>query len=352
MTMHSLSDMPGGRILFVCDSGPASAWSALQACSRLCDALASMGLAALMLRTWPAAPHESRHAAKVQEHPYPIYCTREVRAEAPLLALLEQPSLAITLGNDPVGLAQPLLEAGIACMAWILDAEGLRSFAAGPLDRRLGLAAASSALALRLQVLTGRPVAMLVPPLPSVSRFEGDGDAILMPADRLIDGLQRVLEMAQARPDYRFHVLSDAPGGAAMSARVSHAPANVTWVDRSSAPCGYRVAVLPALGCDLPWHTLAQCLAAGIPVLGSTEPLLVETLRAPELLVSATAPLEAWLARLDLLIRDDVAHAQMRQVALHGSGAWGLAPPASAAQCLQIAGRHLASTGHLLAGHL
>ena len=352
MTMHSLSDMPGGRILFVCDTGPTSAGSPLQACSRLCDALASTGLGPLMLRGWPHAPHESRHAAKVQEHPYPIYCSREVRAEAPLLALLEQPSLAITLGNDPVGLAQPLLEAGISCMAWILDAEGLQSFAAGPLDRRLGLAAASSALAARLQVLMGRPVATLVPPLPSVSRFGGGGDAVLMPTDRLIDGLQRVLEMAQARPDYRFHVLSDAPGGAAMPACASHAPANVTWVDKSSAPCNYRVAVLPALGSDLPWHTLAQCLAAGIPVLGSTEPLLVETLRTPELLVSATAPLDAWLAPLDLLMRDDVAHAQMRPVAAQHSRALELPSPEAAQQCLQIAGRHLASTGHLLAGHL
>lgn len=350
--MPTLADMPGGRILFICDTGSASTWSPLQACSRLCDALASAGLDPLMLRAWPHAPHESRHAAKVQEHPYPIYCSREVRAEAPLLALLEQPSLVITLGSDPVGLAQPLLEAGISCMAWILDAEGLRSFPAGPLDRRLGLAAASSALASRLQVLTGRPVATLLPPLPSVSRFGGGGDAVLVPADRLIDGLQRVLEMAHARPDYRFHVLSDAAGGAALPARASHAPANVTWVDRNSAPCNYRVAVLPALGSDLPWHALAECLAAGIPVLGSTEPLLVETLRTPELLVSATAPLEAWLAPLDLLMRDDAAHAQMRHVAAQCSRALALASPEAAQQCLHVASKHVASVSQLLTGRL
>lgn len=352
MTMHSLSDMPGGRILFVCDTGAEGASSPLLECTRLCDALAAMGLAPLVLRGWPPALHESRHAAKVQEHPYCVYCSREVYAEAPLLALLEQPSLAITLGRDPVGLAQPLLESGIACMAWFLSGEGLHSFPAGPVDRRLGLAAASSALACRLQVLTGRPVATLPPPLPSIARFAGGGDAVLMPADRLIDGLQRVLDMAHARPDYRFHVLSDGPGSAAVPARLSHAPANVSRVDRNSGHASYRVAVLPALGSDLPWKVLAECLAGGIPVLGSTEPLLVETLRTPDLLVSATAPLEAWLAPLDLLMRDDVAHAQMRRLAVQGSGALGLSSHACAEQCLQVASQHLASNGRLLAGHL
>jgi hypothetical protein len=352
MTMHSLSETPGGRILFVCDSGSEGASSPLQECTRLCDTLASMGLVPLVLRGWPSAPHDSRHAAKVQEHPYSVYCSREVYAEAPLLALLEQPSVAITLGKDPVGLAQPLLESGVSCIAWFQNDEALRAFPAGPVDRRLGLAAASSALAGRLQVLTGRSVATLLPPLPSITRFAGGGDAVLMPADRLIDGLQRVLEIAHARPDYRFHVLSDAPGGAAVPARLSHAPANVTRVDKSSAPCNYRVAVLPALGCDLPWHTLAQCLAAGIPVLGSTEPLLVETLRAPDLLVSATAPLEAWLAPLDRLMRDDVAHAQMGHLAVQRSNSLCLSPQTCAEQCLQVASQHLASTGHLLTGHL
>lgn len=346
------SNLPGVRILFVCDTESASVAASLQACSRLCDALASVGVAPLVLRGWQHAPHEARHAAKVQEHPYPIYCSREVRAEAPLLALLEQPSLAITLGKDPVGLAQPLLEAGISCMAWFLDAEGLRSFPDVPVDRRLGLAAASSALASRLQVLTGRPVATLLPPLPSVSRFAGGGDAVLTLADRLMDGLQRVLEMAHARPDYRFHVLSDAPGGAAMPARASNPPANVTWVDKSSAPRNYRVAVLPALGCDLPWHTLAECLAAGIPVLGSTEPLLVETLSTPDLQVSATAPLEAWLTPLDLLMRDDAAHAPMRQMAVQRSGTLALPSAEAAQQCLHVASKHVASVSHLLTGRL
>lgn len=347
--MHAPSNNPGGRILFVCDTESASAYAS---CTRLCDALASLGAAPVVLRGWPTASPAPRRAAKIQELPYPIFCSQDVRAEAPLLALMEQPALAITLGKDPVGLAQPLLDSGVACLAWIQDEPGLRSFPGGAMDRRLGLAAASNALAARLGVLTGCPVATLLPPLPSVPRFAGGGDAVLVPANRLVDGMQRVLDMARARPDYRFHVLSNAADSAAASARLSQLPANVTWVDSSSEPCNYRIAVVPALGSDLPWNTLAECLAAGIPVLGSTEPLLMETLQAPDLLVSATAPLEAWLTPLDLLMRDDVVHAHMRHLAVHRSAALGLPAPDAAQQCLHVASKHVASVSHLLTGRL
>lgn len=352
MSLPTPPKTPVTHILFVCDTEPVGAVAALQACASLCQALAGVGLAPLLLRAWAAGQPGAGHAAKIQQHPYAVYCSREVRAEAALLALLEQPSVAITLGHDPVALAQPLLASGVACVAWIVDEAGLRAFPSGPLDRRLGLAAAGGALAQRLSVLTGRPVATLLPPLSGVPGFAADGEAVLVPASRAIDGVLRVLEMAAARPDYRFKLLSDGGDAASLPVGLAQLPNNVSLVDRGAGPYKGRVALLPALSGDLPWGALAQCLAAGIAVLGSTEPLLQDSLGDAGLLLPATAPLDTWLAALDRLMRDDSGRDNMRQRALRRSTTLRLEPAAAAQNCVQLLERHLESCGHLLAGRI
>jgi len=164
------------------------AGSTLRACHLLCEALAAAGLQALLLQPWPqsVAQTEVRPAAKMQERPYTVYCSRTVRSDASLLALVEHPTLVITLGTDPIGLAQPLLDGGLPCIAWFVDATGLHAVPVGGLDRRLGLAAASQALAAQLAAGTGTTVHSLLPPISHRLQLSNGGDAVLIPSNRRI----------------------------------------------------------------------------------------------------------------------------------------------------------------------
>lgn len=342
------------RILFVCDADTTAAVSALEACHHLCDALASEGMQPLVLQNWPAsAQNETRHAAKVQERPYPVYCSRSVGAEATLLSLVEQPTLAITLGADPVGLAQPLLDSGLPCIAWFVDASGFPALPSGELDRRLGLAAASEALASQLCVLAGTPVSPLLPPLSLHVQLSNGGDAVLIPSVRRLDGIQRVLQMARARPDIPFVALAQAGNTAAEQSLLTAAPSNVSVLDvRRAMRTNFRLAVLPALSADLPWDMLAHCLAAKLPVLASSEPLLEDAIGDAGMVVPASQPLEAWLDALDLMLQDGIANAVMAQSA--GERANGLRLPAqlAAQECAQLALRHVRALGHPLTGRI
>ncbi len=352
--VHPTTPLTAPRILFVCDGDTTAAVSALEACHHLCDALASEGMQPVVLQNWPVtARTDTRHAAKVQERPYPVYCSRSVGAEATLLSLVEQPTLAITLGADPIGLAQPLLDSGLPCIAWFVDASGFPTLPSGDLDRRLGLAGASDALASQLSVLAGAPVSTLLPPLSHHMQFSHGGDAVLIPSIRRIDGIQRVLQMARARPHIPFVALAQAGHAAAEQSLFAAAPSNVSVLDaRRAMRTNFRMAVLPALSADLPWDMLAHCLAAKLPLLASSEPLLEDALGDAGMVVPASQPLEAWLDALDQMLQGGVADTLMAQSA--GERANGLRLPAqqAAQQCALLATRHVRALGHPLTGRL
>lgn len=352
--MHPKSPVSAQRILFVCDGDASTAESALEACHRLCDALASVGMQPLILQNWPAtARTETRQAAKVQERPYPVYCSRSVEADAPLLCLVEQPALAITLGVNPIGLAQPLLNSAVPCIAWFIDSSGFQWLPGGALDRRLGLAAATHALATQLSVLTGTPVSALLPPLSHPTQFSHGGDAVLIPSIRPVDGIQRVLQMARARPHIPFVAIAQGCQTTAEPSALSGAPSNVTVLDASRAMrTHFRMAVLPSLGANLPWDRLAHCLAAHIPMLVSSEPLLEDAIGDAGMVVSTSRPLEAWLDALDQMTQDGIANAAMAQAAGERSSTLRLPTPLAAQQCEQLAARHIKLSGHLLTGRI
>lgn len=345
----------GPRILFVCDAETSTAVVALEACHLLCEALAAAGLQPLLLQPWPqsAAQTEARPAAKLQERPYTVYCSRAVRTDASLLALVEQPALVITLGTDPVGLARPLLDSGLPCIAWFVDANGLDAFPIGGLDRRLGLAAASQALVAQLAAGTGTTVHALLPPTSHHLRLSNGGDAVLIPSIRRVDGIQRVLEMARARPHIPFVAIARKDNAVAEQALLVSAPANVAVIDDNRAMrTGFKMAVLPALSADLPWDMLAHCLAAKLPVLASSEPLLEDAIGDAGMVVPASQPLDAWLMHLDQMAMDGIAYAAMAQAA--GERANGLRLPAEQAAhaCAQLAARHVRAPGYRFSGRV
>lgn len=353
MRVHPKPLVAAPRILFVCDADTTTAASALEACHRLCDALTSAGLQPVVLQSWPSTTQaETRHAAKVQERPYPVYCSRSVVAEATLLALVEQPTLAITLGTNPIGLAQPLLDVGLPCIAWFVDASSFQSLPSGPIDRRLGLAGASHALAAQLSVLAGTPASTLFPPLLSHMQLSNGGDAVLIPSIRRVDGIQRVLEMARARPHILFAAIARADQAAEQSLR-SSAPSNVAVLDANrAAQMRFRMAVLPSLNADLPWDMLAHCLTANLPVLGSSEPLLEDAIGDAGRVVPTSQPLEAWLDALDQMFEGDITATAMAQTAGDRASNLRLPAPQAAQQCVQLATRHIRSSGPLLTGRL
>lgn len=333
MRVLPLPPVAAPRILFVCDADTSAAASALEACHRLCDALASAGLHPVVLQAWPATTQaETRHAAKVQERPYPVYCSRTIRAEANLLALVEQPTLAITLGVDPIGLAQPLLDGGLPCIAWFVDASSFQSLPSGPVDRRLGLAGASHALAAQLSVLAGAPVSTLLPPLLSHMQLSNGGDAVLVPSIRRVDGIHRVLEMARARPHILFVAIARADQAAAAQSLRSSAPSNVAVLDADrAAQTLFRMAVLPSLNADLPWDMLAHCLTAHLPVLASSESLLEDAVGDAGRVVPTSQPLEAWLDALDQMFEGDITVTSMAHAAGERASSLRITGPAGCA---------------------
>ncbi|MBI2750244.1 MAG: hypothetical protein HYX43_13165 [Burkholderiales bacterium] len=345
----------GPRILFVCDADTTTAIVALEASHLLCEALAAVGLQPLLLQPWPqpAAQTELRPAAKLQERPYTVYCSRTVRADAALLALVEQPTLAITLGTDPVGLAQPLLDGGLPCIAWFADATGLHALPIGGLDRRLGLAAASQALSAQLAAGTGTTVHALLPPISHRLRLSNGGDAVLIPSIRRVDGIQRVLEMARARPHIPFVAIARQGHAAAEQALLASAPTNVAVIDDNRAMrTGFKVAVLPALSADLPWDMLAHCLAAKLPVLASSEPLLEDAIGDAGMVIPASQPLDAWLMHLDQMMTGGMAYTAMAQAASERANGLRLPATQAAQQCAQLANRHARTSGRLFSGRL
>lgn len=353
MTMRpptTSNSVPTLKILLVCDRDSHSAVPALPTCHRLAKALAAESHRPLVLHHWPATTDatESPPSARVQNHPYPIYCSRSVVDDIALLSLIEQPTLAITLGPDPVALAQPLLASGVPCLAWLLDAPSLQAVPHLTNNHQLGLAAAGEALAAQATALVGHAVHTLLPPVLDTSTPLKRGTAVLVPSTRRIDGVQRALELARARPQWPF-VLVGEPAQL-HSARALLAPLalpNVSVMDiHQAATMAYRTALLPALSGDLPWDTLAWCLAQGLPVLGSTEALLEETLGTAGVALPVTRVLDAWLEALDRLMLDDVVHAVHADAAQARGASLRLPAPQSAGQCLQVALRHLRASGH------
>mgnify|MGYP002366478634 FL=1 len=86
---------------------------------------------------------------------------------------------------------------------------------------------------------------------------------------------------------------------------LSGAPSNVTVLDVSRAMrTQFRIAVLPSLCAELPWDMLAHCLAANLPVLASSEPLLEDAIGVAGIVVPTSQPLEAWLDALDQIVQD------------------------------------------------
>lgn len=342
------------RILFVCDAETTAATSTLEACHRLCDSLVAVGVQPVVLQTWPAAARsETRTAAKTQERPYPVYCSTAVRTEATLLSLVVQPSLAITLGVDPIGLAQPLLRGGLSCIAWFINAASFQTLPSGTLDRRLGLAAASLALANQLSALTGTHVSTLIPPLSGTMQFSRGGDTVLIPSMRRVDGIQRTLQMARARPHIQFVAIAHTSHVAAEQALPSDTPSNVTILDVNRAASNqFHIAVLPSLSVDLPWDTLAHCLTANLPILASSEPLLEDAIGEAGLVIPISQPLAIWLDAFDQMLEEGIAMTAMAAAA--GDSARGLRLPAplAAQQCTELALRHVRASGHLSTGRI
>lgn len=354
-TTPTCDNIPALRILLVCDGESGSAVPASATCHRLAEALAATGQHPLVLQPWPAATEttETRPSARVQDRPYTVYCSRSVIADIALLALIEQPALAVTLGPHPIALAQPLLDSGVPSLAWLLDAKSLHTIPGPAHLHRLGLAAASNALAAQASTMTGTTVHAMLPPLSyDAPACLGSGSAVLVPSTRHIDGMQRVLEMARARPQWPFVCLCEPDSLHSTRAQLaSVSTPNVTVMELHQASgVAARAAVLPALSADLPWDTLAWCMARGLPVLGSTETLLEESLGDAGLVLPARQPLEAWLDGLDQLMLDDVGHAIRAEAATARASGLRLAPPAAARQFLQIALRHLRAGGHRISG--
>jgi hypothetical protein len=201
-------------------------------------------------------------------------------------------------------------------------------------------------------VVAGKPVAAVLPSLAQRARLSNAGDAILIPSCRRVDGIQRVLDIARARPQYRFIAVANPAHGHAEQQLLAGAPRNVSGVDIGSVSSGFKLALVPTLNADLPWNTLAECLAGGIPILGSTEPLLVEAVADAGWLLSATSPLGAWLDQLDRIMQSDALPADMVQAAIQRASLLRLAPEVSARQCLQVVGQHMASGAQFVSGRL
>lgn len=349
--------------MFVCDMDFPDE-TLIDECGQLCEALLAQGASPLILRAWGAHPAHAAplRAAKLQETPYPVYCAQDVRQAAPLLALLEQATVVIALGRNPPATAQSMLDAGIPCLAWFFDQSSLRSVPAGTMDARLGLAAASTALAAQLAVMTGLPVSALQPPSTRLPPCAANEASILVPGSRRADGIQRVVEMARLRPQYRFAVLTDtspAPecvlqtaAQTALNASPHPLPLNLSAIAGEKTPPPARLALLPSLDGTLPWKNLGNSLAAGIPVLGSSEALLVDALGAAGSTLPASAPLASWLKRLDSLMNDDTEYAMLAKEASR-QGALLRPPPEQAArQCLALIERHLHTGTRRLTGRL
>lgn len=346
--------------MFVCDmDSPDEA--RLHACGQLCEALLAHGTQALLLRAW--GRHDTHkaplRAAKIREQPYPVYCAQDVRAAAPLLALLEQATVAIALGENPPATAQTLLDAGIPCLAWFLDQASLHAIPAGKMDPRLALVAAPTALATQITLMTGLPVAALLPPCaPSSAHASAESGTILVPGSKRKDGISHVVEMARLRPQYRFAVLTGSAPECVLQAAALALPPNVSPISGEKRLPPARLALLPALDGNLPWNTLGECLSAGIPVLGSTEALLVDALGAAGSTLPASAPLASWLKELDSLMREEangeknakyagLANETQRQGALLRP-----LPDQAAHQCLELIHRHLHTGAQRLTGRL
>lgn len=351
---HPTASIPAPRILFVCNADTHGAVSALDVCHRLCDALASHGMRPLVLQQWPTSPQgDPRPAAKTQEYPYPVYCSRNVGRDATLLCLVEQPGLVITLGADPIGLALPLLDAGLPCVAWFVNASSFQSLPRGALDLRMGLAAATHALAAQLGVLTGAPVVPLLPPLAAQEPCSGGGDAVLVTSVRREDGIHRVLQMARARAHVPFVAIAPVGQIDADPSLRSDAPPNVSVLEASRAlRRPFRMALLPALTPDLPWDMLAHCLCAQLPILASSEPLLEHAVGAAGLVVGTHQPLAAWLDALDLMLQNASASSVGDPVAQECAHGLRLPATLAAQQCAQLATQYVKSSGQPVARRL
>jgi hypothetical protein len=341
---------PALRILLICDGDTFSAVPALPHCHQLAQALADIGQHPIVLQHWPqaATQGDARTRERLQERPYTVYRCRNVRDDVALLALVEQPTLAITLGPNPFALAKPLLQANVPCVAWLLDAHNLHTLPSGPLPRGLGVAAATQALAALASAMVGSPVSTLAPPAEPLGVPLGSGNAVLVPSTRRVDGMQRVMELARARPEQGFVALAP-PEQLGIEQRTwAQTLPNLTVVENNrAARNGFRCALLPALSADLPWDLLARSLASGLPVLGSTEPLLAHAVGGAGLLLPATAPVEAWLSALDQLLAQppqryaQSAIEQARQIRLPAEEA--------AQQTVQLALRHFQDDGLAIA---
>lgn len=351
---HPTASIPVPRILFVCNADTHGAVSALDVCHRLCDALAAHGMQPMVLQQWPITPQvDPRPAARTQEYPYPVYCSRDVGSDATLLCLVEQPGLVITLGADPIGLALPLLDAGLPCIAWFVNASSFQSLPRGTLDHRVGLAAATQALAAQLGVLTGAPVVPLLPPLSAQEPCSGGGDAVLVASVRREDGIHRVLQMALARPHVPFIAIAPVGQMDADPPLRNDVPPNVSVLHASRAlhrPCS--MAVLPALTADLPWDMLAHCLCAQLPILASSEPLLEHAVGAAGLVVGTHQPLAAWLDALDLMLQNASPSSVGDLVAQERAHGLRLPAALAAQQCAQLAAQYVRSGGQPVAKRL
>lgn len=264
----------------------------------LCAALAEGGIAPIVLHGWTGAGR--LHVDRSDARGYPVYRSDAPAADIALLAVLERPSAAVLFGGDALGLAEPLVAAGVPVFL-VVEGDGPVDLGALEASALVSLAATTLQEAARLSLLQGAPVTVLPFPVPEKPAFEGGGTAILVLGDRRADGVAVALALAEARPAYRF----------IFSARVAQIPGLHQRLSRLANVQMHTVGMsLPRLGLALlphcvgvaPWENLAGALAAGVPVLGGDSPLLAAGIGAAGMSLSLTAPAEAWYAALDGLM--------------------------------------------------
>ena len=261
-------------------------------------ALAAGNLAPIVLHGWTGAGR--LHVDRSDAQGYPVYRSDAPAADIGLLAVLERPSAAVLFGSDALALAGPLVAAGVPVFL-VLEGDGpvyLGNLEAHPL---VSLAATTLQEAARLTLLQGAPVTVLPLPRSEKPAFEGGGAAILVLGDHRADGVAVALALAEARPAYRFLFSENVAQIPGLHLRLSRL-ANVQMHAVGMPLPPLQLALLPHCAGVPPWDTLAEILAAGVPVLGGDSPLLAAGIGAAGLSLSLTAPAETWFAALDGLM--------------------------------------------------
>ena len=148
-------------------------------------------------------------------------------------------------------------------------------------------------------------------------------DTLLYVNPHPVKGLEILRRIALARPDYRFVVCESWPlsgdwrrwaeARLAGIANVRHLPPQP---DLRPFFARARALLMPSIWEECAARTTIEAQAHGVPVIASARGGLPEQVGAGGVCVDVHAPLDAWLAEVDLLMRDDRHHARLAAAAL------------------------------------